>query len=213
MSDIERRIAKLEKASRYWRGATLVLVVLFLTFLIGAASPSGRIPAVLKAKRIELIGSNGKPVIIMGSQGRGSALSMIEYGSKRRRAIGLSVDENAARLILMKHSDAPLLIAQVDNTGSSITLSDGREPSEHPKSVVMRSVYASGNVAGGTGITLMKGPYKKDVEASLSIEDWPQGPALLLGGTEGKAARLLVNQESGKVEFQSREGAPIWATP
>lgn len=212
MSDIETRIEKLERTSRYWRGATVVLLVLLIAVLVGGATAPSGIPDTLRARRLELLGLNDKPVIIMGSQGRGSALSMVGYGSARRRAIGLSVDENGARLLLMRNSEAPLLTAQVDDTGSSIIMSDGREASRGPRSVVIRSVYAEKNVASGTGIALMKGPYSRDIEASLSMQE-SGGSSLMLGGPNRQAARMLVNQDSGKVEFLSPDGKSIWTTP
>jgi len=115
--------------------------------------------------------------------------------------------------VLMKHAEAPLFLARVNDNGSTVLISDGREPSQKPRSIILRSTSPSEDSPGGTMINLMKGPRKADIQAGLLMLEDGKGTSLLLGGDKGKSANIRVNQEDGKVGFFGENDKAIWTMP
>jgi hypothetical protein len=80
MSDIERRIEAIEKANRRWRHAVgllasvlLIALTIAIVLTIAAKMPD-KVAEVLRAKRIEVLGPDGNPVIELKAEGDVSTL-------------------------------------------------------------------------------------------------------------------------------------------
>jgi hypothetical protein len=190
----------------------LFAVLLLISLTVGAKLPDS-IPEVLKAKRIEVLAPDGKTGIILGANSGGSAIVLTAPGKDHKRVIALSADKEGVRLVLMKHAEAPLFIANVDDNGSSLSLFDAREPSRNPAGVILSSIYSDEVNLGGTSISLIKGSGKSDVQAGLSIQDNNKAASLFLGGDNEKSVNIRVNQENGKIGFFDENDKAIWTMP
>ena len=213
MSEIEKRIESLERINRRWRYMTGLFAALLLISLTVGASLPGSIPEVLKARRIEVLAPDGKPGIVLGVDANRSAIGLTARGKDHKRAISLMADREGVELVLMKHAEAPLFLARVNDNGSTVFISDGREPSQKPRSIVLRSTSPIGDSPGGTMINLVKGPRKADIQAGLLMLENGKGTSLLLGGDKGKSVNIRVNQEDGKVGFLGENDKAIWTMP
>jgi hypothetical protein len=213
MSEIEKRIESLERINRRWRYMTgLFAALLLISLTVGAALPDS-IPEVLKARRIEVLAPDGKPGIVLSVDANRSAIGLTAQGRDHKRAISLMADREGVELVLMKHAEAPLFLARVNDSGSTVFISDGREPSQKPRSIVLRSTSPADDSPGGTMINLMKGPRKADIQAGLLMLENGKGTSLLLGGDKGKTVNIRVNQEDGKVGFLGENDKAIWTMP
>lgn len=213
MSEIEKRIESLERINRRWRYMTGLFAALLLISLTVGAKLSDSIPEVLQARRIEVLAPDGKPGIVLSVDANRSAIGLTAQGRDHKRAISLMADREGVELVLMKHAEAPLFIARVNDNGSTVFLSDGREPSQKPRGIVLRSASPIGDSPGGTMINLMKGPRKADIQAGLLMLEDDKGTSLLLGGDKGKSVNIRVNQEDGKVGFFNENDKAIFTMP
>jgi len=213
MSKIEKRIESLERINRRWRYMTGLFAVLLLISLAFGAKLPDSIPDVIKAGRIEVLARDGKPGIVLSADSNGSAIVLTAQGQDHKRIISLSADRKGVHLMLMKHPEAPLFIAEVDDNGSLLSLFDGREPSQNPRGIILRSVSPNEDSPGVTMINLVKGPRKADIHAGLLMLEDDKGTSLLLGGDKGKSVNIRVNQEDGKVGFFGENDKVIWTTP
>lgn len=213
MSEIEKRIESLERTNRRWRYMMgLFAVLLFISLTVGAAIPDS-IPQVLKARQIQVLAPDGKPGILLSADDNRSAIGLTAQGPDHKRVISLMAHREGVELVLMKHAEAPLFMARVNDSGSMVFLSDGREPSQKPAGIVLRSISPSENSPGGTMINLMKGPRTADIQAGLFMLEDDRGTSLLLGGDKGKSVNIRVNQENGKVGFFDEKEKNIWTNP
>lgn len=213
MSEIEKRIESLERINRRWRYMTgLFAALLLISLTVGAALPDS-IPEVLKARRIEVLAPDGKLGIVLSADANRSAIGLGAQGPDHKRAISLMAYREGVELVLMKHAEAPLFIARVNDSGSTVFISDGREPSQNPRSIVLRSVSPAENSPGGTMINLMKGPRTADIQAGLLMLEDERGTSLLLGGDKGKSVNIRVNQKDGKVGFFGENNKVIGTMP
>jgi hypothetical protein len=190
----------------------LFAALLLISLTVGAALPDS-IPEVLKARRIEVLAPDGKPGIVLSADTNRSAIGLTAQGRDHKRAISLMADREGVELVLMKHAEAPLFLARVNDSGSTVFISDGREPSQKPRSIVLRSTSPADDSPGGTMINLMKGPRKADIQAGLLMLENGKGTSLLLGGDKGKTVNIRVNQEDGKVGFLGENDKAIWTMP
>jgi len=213
MSEIEKRIESLERINRRWRRMTGIFAALLLISLAVGAKPPTSIPDVLKAKRIEVLAPDGKPGIVLSADSGGSAIGLTAPGKDHKRVISLSAHREGVNLMLMKHAEAPLFIANVDDNGSSLSLFDARDPSQNPGGIILSSIYSPEVNFGGTSIRLIKGPLKSDVQAGLSIQDNNKAASLLLAGNDGKLVNIRVNQNDGKVGFFNENNKVIFTMP
>jgi len=213
MSEIEKRIESLERINRRWRYMTgLFAVLLLISLTVGAKLPDS-IPEVLQARRIEVLAPDGKPAIVLSADANRSAIGLTAQGQDHKRAISLMANREGVHLVLMKHAEAPLFFAKVDDNGSSLALFDGRQPSQNPRGIILRSSSPDENHPGVTMINLMKGPRKTDIRAGLLMLENDKGTSLLLGGDKGKSVNIRVNQEDGKVGFFGENDKVIWTMP
>jgi len=213
MEDLQRRVEALERGNRRWRCAVGLFGGLLLLAVVVAAKTPTQVPDLLQAKRIEVLAPDGEPVITLRAYEYGAALALSCRGDQHERIACLAADKDGAHLRLMKHKEAPLFSATVDDNGSALKLFDGREPSQDPRSIVLRSARPTEDLRGAAGILLMRGTRKSSIEASLAVHEVLGEAFLLLGGAQGKSARLRVNQESGSVEFVDQSNRPVWSTP
>jgi hypothetical protein len=213
MSEIEKRIESLERTNRQWRYMTALFAVLLLISLSVGAKLPGSIPKVLQARRIEIIAPDGKPGIVLSADDNRSAIGLTAQGPDHKRGISLMAYKEGVELVLLKHAEAPLFLARVNDSGSTLFLTDGREPSQKPRSIVLRSTSPAGDSQGGTMINLMKGPRKPDIQAGLLMLEDGSGTSLLLGGDKGKSVNIRVEQEDGKVGFFGENNKAIWTIP
>ena len=213
MLEIEKRIESLERINRRWRYMTgLFAVLLLISLTVGAKLP-GSIPEVLQVRRIEVLNPDGKPGIVLSADGNRSAIGLTAQGQDHKRAISLMADREGVHLALMKHAEAPLFLARVDDNGSSLALFDGREPSQNPRGIILRSASPGEDHPGGTMINLMKGPRTAHIQAGLLMLGNGKGTSLLLGGDKGKSVNIRVNQEDGKVSIFGENNKAIWTMP
>jgi len=213
MSEIEKRIESLERTNRRWRYMTgLFAALLLISLTVGAKLPD-TIPEVLQARRIEVLAPDGKPGIVLSADANRSAIGLTAQGKDHKRAISLMAYKEGVELVLMKHAEAPLFLARVNDSGSTVFISDGREPSQNPRSIVLRSASPAEDHPGGTMINLMKGPRTTDIQAGLLMLENGKGTSLLLGGDKGKSVNIRVNQEDGKVGFFGENDKVIWTMP
>jgi len=227
MSNLECRVQALEKANRRWSYATALLGGVLLIGLATAMTMPDQVPDLLQTRRIEVLSPEGKPVIELSADSHGSTLTLLgqsqtsrHTGQASQRTISLAADKEGARLVLMKHKEAPLLTAQVDDAGSALVLFDGRQPSQEPRGIHLRSACPTEHTQGGTAVMLTHG-WQKDKDtrrAGLFLEEPPGSSFLFLGGQQGKAAKVNVNQQSGKVDFVHvsrpfESETNIWSTP
>jgi len=213
MSEIEKRIESLERINRRWRYMTALFATLLLISLTVGAKLPDSIPQVLQARRIEVLGPDGKPGIVLSADANRAAIGLTAQGQDHKRGISLMANGEGVHLALMKHAEAPLFLARVNDSGSTLFLSDGREPSQKPGGIILRSVSPGGDNPGGTMINLMKGPRKADIQAGLLMLENGKGASLLLGGDKGKSVNIRVNQEDGKVGFIGENDKVIWTMP
>lgn len=213
MSDIEKRIESLEKINRRWRYLTGLFAALLLISLTVSAKLPDSVPEVLQARRIEVLAPDGKPGIVLSTDANRSAIGLTAQGPDHKRGISLMAYKEGVELVLLKHAEAPLFLARVNDNGSTVFLSDGREPSQKPRSIVLRSTSSSEDSPGGTMINLMKGPRTADIHAGLLMLEDGRGTSLLLGGDKGKSANIRVNQEDGKVGIFGENDKVIWTMP
>jgi hypothetical protein len=213
MSNLECRIEALEKANRRWRYVAGLLALLPLLALTVAAKLPDKVPDLLQAKRIEVLAPDGKTAIILKADSDGSSLRLTSRGPAHKRAIALEANTENVQLMLLKHAEAPLLRAQVDDNGSSLFLFDGRESSQKPRAVVLRSARSTKSREGGAAICLMSSQRKQDVQAGLFMQEVPVVSSLLLGGYKGKTVIVHTNQDSGKVDFVSPSNKATWTFP
>jgi hypothetical protein len=213
MSDLERRIEALERANCRWRRAAGLLGGMLLIALIVAAGKPEGVPDLLQARRIEVLRPDGQPGVVLVADAHQSSIGLAARGENRTRVASLSADKEGARLMLMKHKEAPLFLANVTDAGATLSLFDGREPTQKPRSIVMRSAYSAKNQMGGATIALMRGVRKDDLTAGLVVEDATGDAALLLSGSQGKRATMRVNQGSGNVELLDNDNKPLWPEP
>jgi hypothetical protein len=213
MSDIKKRIESLERINRRWRYMTgLFAVLLLISLTVGAKLPAS-IPEVLQARRIEVLAPDGKPGIVLSADDNRSAIGLTAQGTDHKRVISLMAHREGVEMVLMKHTEAPLFIARVNDSGTTVLLSDGREPSQKPRSIVLRSTSPAEGSPGGTMINLMKGPRTADIHAGLFMLEDERGTSLLLGGDKGKSVNIRVNQKNGKVGFFGENDKAIWTMP
>jgi hypothetical protein len=216
MSDIECRVEALEKANRRWRYAALSLASVVLIALVGGAAVPEEAPAVLQARRIEVLSPDGKPAIVLEAGNDGAMLRIAAPGKDHERAILLSANKESVNLALMKHAEAPLLNARVDDDGAVLALFDGREPSQDPRGILLRTQRPTEGGPALTAIALTKGPKTKEFRAGMFAMEPTETTDisyLLIGGSEGKQATVRVNQQNGKLEVRDQGNKALWTTP
>ncbi|MCP4610342.1 MAG: hypothetical protein GY845_16650 [Planctomycetes bacterium] len=214
MSEIEKRIESLERVNRRWRRMTGIFAALLLISLTVSAKPPASIPEVLKAKRIEVLTPDGKQGIVLNADSNGSAIVLTAPGKDYKRRIIMSAHREGVNLMLMKHAEAPLFVASVDDNGSLLSLFDAREPSQNPGGIVLKSASPADDYPGVTMINLKKGgAIKEDIQAGLLILESQKAASLVLGGDDGKLVNIRVNQKDGKVGFFNENNKAVFTMP
>ncbi|MHC4740960.1 MAG: hypothetical protein ACYS8Z_03555 [Planctomycetota bacterium] len=216
MSDLERRIEALEKANRSWRYAAVLLGSVLLIALVSGGKPADEAPDLLQAKRIEVLAPDGKPRIVLEAHDNRSALSIVAQGKGGQRAIGFGADEEGVGMMFMKHKEYPLLRFDGNDDGCMLAMFDGREPSQEPRGILLRTQRPTEGGLAGTVVALTRGSSKVDTRAGMFITEpteTVEQTYLQLAGSEGKTATVRVNQENGKLEVFGEGNKVMWTTP
>jgi len=213
MLDIEKRIESIERTNCRWRHMTGLFAALLLVSLVVGAKSIDSIPKVLQAQRIEVLTPDGKPGIVLSVDDNRSSIGLTAQGQDHKRSISLMAHSEGVELMLMKHAEAPLFSASVNDKGSSLALFDGREPSQNPRSITLRTISPAGNNPGGTMILFKKGWRNATIQAGLLMLEDGKGTSLLLGGDEDRSVNIRVNQEDGKIGFFDKNDEVLWTIP
>lgn len=200
---IEDRIAKLERANRRWK---LGLIGLLAIGAAGALVAADKPPApaeIIQAKRIELIGADGKPCLVMES--RPDSTSLAVWGPDHQHAAVLVAENNKTAMMLMKNKDAPEVFAQAVDQGGQIGVTDGR-------SDVPDADRAALNISGSaTGFSIFHVVNGRS-ESRLSFSKLGGGLELRTPG--GKAVtRVIGSDKGGRIEITDSDGKTIWSEP
>lgn len=114
MTDIEVRLAKLERQVRRWRRATLMLMLVGAGALFAGAQRQPKAPAAITATGLTIVGPDGKPLATLGpdkdpAAGKGGG---------------------GARFAMHNAAGDPLIVAraQDDAAGLDVGLQDARGP-------------------------------------------------------------------------------------
>ena len=270
MSDLERRIETLEKVNRRWRYAGVSLMGILLIALVSGGKSTDKVPDLLQARRIEVLGLDGKPRIVLEVNDKGSglslsarsvdqkegnpavvleandekselrvmarakgqkdgkpvialeahdnrsALSVVAQGKGGQRAIGFGADKEGVGMMFMKHKEYPLLRFDGNDDGCMLAMFDGREPSQEPRGILLRTQRPTEGGHAGTVVALTRGSSKVDTRAGMFImepTETAENTYLQLSGSEGKTATVRVNQENGKLEVFGKGNKVMWTTP
>src|SRR5438874_2246573 len=121
---LEERLARLERSNRRWRRSCVALVAFIATGLVLAAEQAPAPAEILQAKRLELIGPDGKAAIVM--EAKPDATSLAVWGPDHEHAAVFVAQKNKAAMMLMKNKEAPEVFAEAVDQGGQIGVTDGR---------------------------------------------------------------------------------------
>jgi hypothetical protein len=200
-SSLEERVALLERSNRRWRG---VCVSLLLTALVGLVVAAEQPPApaeILQAKRIELIGPDGKADIVL--EAKPDATSLAVWGPDHQHAAVLVARVDKTAMMLMKNKDAPEVFAEAVEQGGQIGVTDGRD-SANPGD------RAALNISGGPNAFSIFHVVNGHPESRLSFSKLGGGLELRTPGSKA-VTRVIGSDKGGRVEIDDTEGAPVWS--
>lgn len=213
MATLEERVVGLERAARRWRYAAVVLGMLLAVGVTVAAKTSEKVPDVMRVRRLEVVRPDGTAAIELSAEDR-QARFYLHGSPDSELGMAFGAHEEGVSLMVLKHKEVPLFFVQADENGAMLYLSDGRETSQGPNRIALGSVHNDQNPHGLATLSFFRGSgLKPPKEAGLHLEGSSQGTFLLLGGPEGKRAKVRVEQETGKVEFLDEKNKLIWSTP
>jgi hypothetical protein len=201
------------------------------------------VPDLLRARRIEVLRPDGKPGIVLEAnkdksglrmrawaesnkdrdpsvvleaRKNGSGVSITARGNLDQRGISFGANEESVGLAMMKHKECPLLHFDGNDDGCMLAMFDGREPSQEPRGILLRTQRPAEGMRAGTMIALTRGSSKVDMRAGIFImepTETAEKTYLQLAGSQGKTATVIVNQENGKLEVWDQGSKAMWTTP
>jgi hypothetical protein len=202
MTGIEDRLTNLERSIRRWKLATISLILLIgVAFIVGAEKVP--VPAILQARRIELIDSQGHAAIVLES--KPTENSLVVWGPDHEHAAVLVSQSNKASLMLLKNKEAPEVFAQAAEDGGQLGVTNG-----------VGGITATGreslNLVGGSHGTALLQNIDGRPQSHLSFNK--EGAELELKARPGKSAtRLVGSARGGRVEILAEDGKAIWSAP
>lgn len=201
---VEERLARLERSNRRWRSACAALLLSIGAGMIVAAEKAPPPAEILQAKRIELIGADGKAAIVM--EARPDATSLAVWGPDHEHAAVLVAKQDKTALMLLKNKDAPEVYAEAVDQGGQIGVTDGRDTAAGTTDRAALNI--SGSPTGFSIFHLVNGR----PESRLSFSKLGGGLELRTPG--GKAVTRVVGAEKGsRVEINDADGKLIWSAP
>jgi hypothetical protein len=173
---------------------------------IGILSGAEKAPApaeIIQAKRIELIGPDGKACIVM--EATTDATSLAVWGPDHQHAAVLVAQPTKTAMMLMKNKDAPEVFAQAVDQGGQIGVTDGRTDASAGDRAAL-------NISGSsTGFSIFHVVNGRS-ESRLSFSKLGGGLELRTPG--GKAVtRIIGADKGGRIEIIDSEGKSIWSEP
>jgi hypothetical protein len=124
---IERRLERLERASRRWQAVTtLALLTLSLVLLIGAGkSGETSVPHELQAQAFVLVDRNGTPLARLGLLPHGAwGLGFYDQGKKSRIVLSVEGDGSSSISLFGKDGKGSMLLSANSTGASSLRLVD-----------------------------------------------------------------------------------------
>lgn len=200
---IEDRLTKLERSSRNWRAATTLLLALIgIGFVVGAEKAPAP-AAILQARRIELIDSQGQAAIVLESKPNEN--SLVVWGPDHEHAIVMVSQGKKVSMMLLKNKESPEVFAQAAEEGGELGVTNG-----------IGGLTATGrevlNLVGGRNGTALVQTIDGRPQSRLSFNK--DGAALELkeAGTKA-AARVVAAGQGARMEILAPDGKPVWSAP
>lgn len=202
-SSLEERVALLERSNRRWRRVCVCLLLLaVIGFGVAAEQPPA--PAeILQARRIELIGPDGKADIVLDA--KPDATSLAVWGPDHQHAAVLVARQDKTAMMLMKNKDAPEVFAEAVEQGGQIGVTDGRD-STNPGD------RAALNISGGPNAFSIFHIVNGHPESRLSFSKLGGGLELRTPGSKA-VTRVIGSDRGGHVEIDDAQGAALWSAP
>ena len=199
----EQRLTKLERENHRWKAAAISLVILIgVGFVVGAERAPAP-AAILQARRIELIDSQGQPGIVLES--KPGENSLVVWGPDHEHAVVLVSQSKKASVMLLKNKETPEVFAQAAEEGGELGITNG-----------IGGVTATGrevlNLVGGRNGTALVQTVDGRPQSRFGFSK--DGAAIELKTPEGKTAtRLLSSAQGGRVEILAADGKAVWSAP
>lgn len=200
---MEERFERLERSNRRWRGACLGLLLVGVLGCIVAAQNRPAPAEIIQAKRIELIGPDGKARIAM--EAKADETSFAVWGPDHEHAAVLVAKADKTAMMLMKNKGAPEVFAEAVEQGGQIGVTDGRDSANSSDRAALNM---SGSASGFSIFHVVNG----HPESRLSFSKLGGGLELRTPG--GKAVtRVIGADRGGRIEIIDGDGKPVWSVP
>ena len=202
-SSLEARFERLERSNRRWRAACLCVLLIALIGFVAAAETAPAPAEILQAKRIEVIGPNGKAAIVM--EAKADETSLAVWGPDHEHAAVIVAKSDKTAMMLMKNKGAPEVFAEAVDQGGQIGVTDGRDTSNPGDRAALNM---SGSASGFSIFHVVNG----HPESRLSFSKLGGGLELRTPG--GKAVtRIIGADRGGRMEIIDSDGKTVWAEP
>ena len=125
---LEKRFTRLEQSNRRWRASCFALLLIGgVGFIIAAEQPAA--PAeIIQARRIELIGPDGRAAIVL--EAKADSTSLAVWGPDHQHAAVLVAQSTKSALMLMKNKDTPEVFAEAVHFVAQVS-APGRQPIDY----------------------------------------------------------------------------------
>ena len=200
---LEERFERLERSNRRWRAACLGMLLIGVGAFLTAAGNAPAPAQIIQAKRIELIGPDGKASIVM--EAKADETSFAVWGPDHEHAAVLVAKADKTAMMLMKNKGAPEVFAEAVDQGGQIGVTDGRDTTDPNDRAALNM---SGSASGFSIFHVVNG----HPESRLSFSKLGGGLELRTPG--GKAVTRVIGAErGGRIEIIDGEGKTIWTEP
>ena len=200
---LEDRLARLERSNHRWRFACFALLMLALAAFIIAAEQPPSPPEIIQARRIELIGPDGKAVIVL--EAKADSTSLAVWGPDHEHAAVLVAERSKSAMMLMKNKDAPEVFAEAVDHGGEIGVTDGRDNAAPGDRAALN---ITGTANGFSIFHLVNGR----PESRLSFSKLGGGLELRTPGSKA-ATRIIGADKAGRIEIDDADGNATWSAP
>ncbi len=218
--DIHKRLDALERSNRRYKRAMAGVVTGLLALVFIAAGPSD-VQEVIKAKRLELIGQSGQPVMVAEAGGYGGMLTMknmqqnvvvaigaqkagggvMGVGNGEGLPVGLLEASESGGIITMRRPDNKVaVVAGALNQGATVAVNapDGR------------TVFIAKAQTNGGEMSL----YNSKGNLALSTLAVESGGGFVVLDSLGKAqATIGAGESSGVMSLFNKQETVVWQAP
>jgi hypothetical protein len=200
---IDERLLRLERSNRRWRAGCFGILLLMLIGFIVAAEKAPPPAEIIQARRIEVIGPDGKAAIVM--EAKPDSTSLAVWGPDHEHAAVLVAKPDKTAMMLMKNKDAPEVFAEAVDQGGQIGVTDGRDQTTATDRTALN---IAGSASGFSIFHVVNG----HPESRLSFSKLGGGLELRTPG--GKAVTRVIGAErGGRVEIIDSDGKMVWSEP